>query len=369
MQKKVKKLVFIYGTRPEIIKLMPVISEAKKYDFFEVIIINSGQHSEMLRDAEKLFGIRPNYNLRVMSHNQKLENLTENLIHSISKILIKLRPNFVIVQGDTTTAMCSALSAFYLNIQVAHIEAGLRSFDLFQPFPEEFNRKVISIISSVNFAPTTKARENLLREGIADSKIFVTGNTIIDAVKLISAKHKFKFIKQNKLSPRILVTAHRRENHKSGIKKICDAIKLINAKVESIEFVWPVHPNPNVSSIVHKELKGIKNTKLLKPVSYLELLKLINSSFLIWTDSGGIQEEVTALKKPVLILRNVTERPEVVTAGFGIIVGTDPKRIVNNTILLLKNENKYLRMTNGSNPFGNGDASKKILSILKRIEK
>lgn len=369
MKKKIKKLVFIYGTRPEIIKLMPVIREAKKYDFFEVVIINSGQHSEMLSEAENLFGINPDYNLRLMSHNQKLEDLTEKLIHSISKLLVKLRPDFIIVQGDTTTAMCSALSAFYLNINVAHVEAGLRSFDLNQPFPEEFNRKVISIMASLNFAPTSKAGENLLREGIADSKIFVTGNTIIDAVKLISTEHKFKFIKQNKLSARILVTAHRRENHKQGIKQICDAIKLINKKVEGIEFVWPVHPNPNVTKVVNKELKGIKNVNLLKPISYLELLKLINSSFLIWTDSGGIQEEVTALKKPVLILRNVTERPEVITAGFGIIVGTNPKRIVNNTISLIKNENKYLKMINGSNPFGNGNASKKILSILKRIEK
>lgn len=369
MVKKSKKIVFVYGTRPEIIKLIPVIIEAKKYNFLEVVLINSGQHAEMLSDAEKLFGIKADYNLKVMSYNQKLEDLTSNLISKISEILKKIRPNFVVVQGDTTTAMCSALSAFYLNIKVVHVEAGLRSFDLTQPFPEEFNRKVISIIASLNFAPTTKARENLLSEGIPGSKIFVTGNTIIDAVKLIANEHKFNFIKQNKLLTRILITAHRRENHKQGIKEICNAIKLINKKVKLIEFVWPVHPNPNVSSVVYKELKGIKNVELLKPVSYLELLKLINTSFLIWTDSGGIQEEVTALKKPVLILRNVTERPEVVTAGFGIIVGTDPTRIVNNTISLIKNENKYLNMINGSNPFGNGNASEKIISILKRIEK
>lgn len=369
MKKKVKKLVFVYGTRPEIIKLMPVIREAKISDFFDVVLINSGQHSEMVKEAEKLFGINPDYDLKLMSYNQRLEDLTVKLIHSISIILKKLRPDFIIVQGDTTTAMCSALSAFYLNIKVAHVEAGLRSYDLNQPFPEEFNRKVISIIASLNFAPTLKAKENLLREGIDGGKIFVTGNTIIDAVKLISKDYKFKSSKHSKQLLRILVTAHRRENQKHGIKQICDAIKLINGKVEGIKFVWPVHPNPNVTKVVYTELKGIKNVKLLKPVTYVELLKLINSSFLIWTDSGGIQEEVTALKKPVLILRNVTERPEVVSAGFGVIVGTDPKRIVNNTISLIKNKNKYLKMINGSNPFGNGDASKKIISILKRAEK
>lgn len=361
-----KKIVIIYGTRPEIIKLMPVIREAKKNKYFHTIILNSGQHTEMLKEAEYLFGIKSDYKLMVMTHNQKLEKLTENLIHRLSNTLKKIKPDIVLVQGDTTTAMCGALSAFYLNIKVAHIEAGLRSNDLLQPFPEEFNRKVISIIADFNFAPTPLARKNLLCEGIAASKIFVTGNTIVDAVKIISKENRFNAIKGKKLALRILVTAHRRENHSKGIKQICDAIKIISRKVENIEFVWPVHPNPNVSAVVYNELNGLNNIKLIKPVSYIELLKLINSSFLIWTDSGGIQEEVTALKKPVLILRNVTERPEVISAGFGIIVGTNPKQIVNRTIELLSNEKKYIKMISGKNPFGDGNASKIILKILER---
>lgn len=366
MAKKYKKIVFIYGTRPEIIKLMPVIREAKKYKYFDVTIVNSGQHAEMLKEAEYLFGIKPDYKLRVMTHNQKLDKLTENLIHRISNTFKKIKPDLVLVQGDTTTAMCGALAAFYLNIKVAHIEAGLRSNDLQQPFPEEFNRKVISIISDFNFAPTALSRNNLLRDGINDNKIFVTGNTIVDAVKIILKENRFSPIKRNKQSPKILVTAHRRENHINGIKQICDAIKIISSKVENIEFIWPVHPNPNVSSVVHNELNRLNNISLIKPVSYIELLKLINSSYLIWTDSGGIQEEVTALKKPVLILRNVTERPEVISAGFGIIVGTNPKQIVKNTLELLSNEKKYIKMISGKNPFGDGNASKIILKILER---
>lgn len=360
-----KRIAIVYGTRPELIKLVPLILKMQKHPLISLCIINTGQHIEMVEDVETAFNIKPDYNMDIMQHNQSLTDILINVAKGIETIIKNERFDLMIVQGDTSTASTVATVSFYNKLKIAHVEAGLRSFNIIEPFPEEFNRKLISLIASYNFAPTVTACNNLLKEGIPTGNIYLVGNTIVDMVKMLKDNPDYQQQGFNK--KKILITAHRRENHGTGIKNICRAVKIIAQKYPGIIFTWPVHPNPNVLEIVTKELQHIKEVTLTKPLSYLQLTKELNESFMVWTDSGGIQEECPSFQKPVLILRNVTERPEVVDAGFGIIVGSDTEKIVQAAIGLLENDSLYKAMTSGKNPFGDGNTCETIIKILTAV--
>ncbi|MGB9911203.1 MAG: non-hydrolyzing UDP-N-acetylglucosamine 2-epimerase [Microgenomates group bacterium] len=377
MQKKknkLKKIFFVFGTRPEAIKLAPVIFEFKKHSkIFSVKIISTGQHKEMLDDVLEAFEITPDINLKVMTPNQTLSEVTSKILIGIENILIREKPDLVLIQGDTTTVLAAALACYYQKIKIAHIEAGLRSFDKYQPFPEEINRRLVSHIADFNFAPTKKASENLIKEGIEKNKIFIVGNTVIDALFLALKKRKRLDKELKKIDFRkkiILITAHRRENFGKPLEDICLAVREISQLYrDEIEIVYPVHLNPNVQETVKRNLKGISNVKLLKPLDYLSFCYLMKKCYLILSDSGGIQEEAPSLGKPVLILRNTTERPEVVEIGAGILVGTNKEKIVSEVEFLLNNKKKYLKMSKVKNPFGDGKASERIFKIINKIFK
>lgn len=358
-----KKILVIYGTRPEIIKLFPVINLLKINPRFETKVINTGQHAQMTRKLEELFNIQPDYFLNIMVEDQSLNHTLSKVLEQIDPIYTKEKPDLIIVQGDTATVLGSSIAAYNRKIDIAHIEAGLRSFDLNQPFPEEFNRKTVSLIAKFNFCPTVKALNNLKVEGVEKEKLFLTGNTVVDAAqKMIE---KFDLRKGKGRKRKILITAHRRENHANGIESICRAVLEVKDKLPEVEFVWPVHPNPNVKQAVYRFLEHLENVHLVEPLPYQELIREMYESYLIWTDSGGMQEEAPSFKKPVLILRNVTERPEVVESGFGKLVGTDIQEIVSSTLELFTSEELYTHMISGKNPFGEGDAAEKIIRILE----
>lgn len=355
------KIIVAYGTRPELIKLVPVISLLRKNKNIELLVLSTGQHKEMVEELEVFFKITPDICFHVMKHNQTLNHILADIVSKFNDLIDTFKPSAVIVQGDTTTVLSIGLASFYKQIPVAHVEAGLRSFDIYNPYPEEVNRKIISLFATWNFAPTTASAKNLLKEGVAKNKIHITGNTVVDTMQF--ALKSIKADKKNNV-PTILVTAHRRENHGEGIKKICNAILTIKKKHPTINFVWPVHPNPNVKNIAHQMLGNIAGIKLLEPLPYAALLKEMKNCTIIWSDSGGIQEEAPTIKKPVLVLRDVTERPEVIKAGFGKLVGTNPTQIIKETEKLLNNKKHYSKMISGKNPFGNGKAANKIISIL-----
>jgi len=321
----------------------------------------------MTRELEKIFSFNPDYFLDIMEKGQTLNSLIVKAIREIDKVLETESPNVVIVQGDTTTVLAGGIASYYRGIDVGHVEAGLRSYNLQEPYPEEFNRKVISIFAKYNFVPTEKAKNNLKKEHIIDNQIFITGNTVVDALNLIKLKldkSEFSTTISTEHENNILITAHRRENHGEGINNICKAVKILAEKYKSYNFYWPVHPSPKVYNVVHNLLVNIDNVKLLPPLSYIDLVYLMNKSKIILTDSGGIQEEAPSVKKPVLILRNVTERPEVLDSGFGKIVGTDIDKIIEDVNILLNNDEIYKEMISGENPFGDGKASEKIIKIL-----
>lgn len=361
---KKKKILLAYGTRPELIKLIPLIFELKKRKNAELLVVNTGQHKEMVNELETIFSIVPDVNFNVMTHDQSLNSILSCIVDKANKLLTSFNPDIVIVQGDTTTVLSVGMAAFYQNIAVAHIEAGLRSCDISNPYPEEFNRRVISLFAKFNFAPTRLTAKNLRKEKVAPSSVFVTGNTVVDALHIVLKKLKQNKIKQAGIKKHILITAHRRENHGRGIENICKAVLQLLKTNKEIEFTWPVHPNPNVKKTVHSKLGNIEGVKLCEPLSYIDLVKKIHESYLIWTDSGGIQEEAPTLKKPVLILRKVTERPEVIASGFGKLTGTNSAEIVNATNALLGSTKAYNKMISGKNPFGDGKASKRIADIL-----
>jgi UDP-N-acetylglucosamine 2-epimerase (non-hydrolysing) len=358
------KAFVVYGTRPELIKVAPLILKLRELSKVELTVVSTGQHKEMLVGLEQLFAINPDVSLALMRENQTVNSVVSGVIHEVDKLLLQYQPDLVFVQGDTATVLGTAMACYYAKVKVAHIEAGLRSFDLNHPFPEEFNRKVVSIFADYNFAPTQISAENLIREGVPKNRVFVTGNTVIDALNILSSK----IVTKKSDKKLILVTAHRRENHGAGIIAICEAIKNILQQRDDVEFIWPLHPNPNVFEVVTKYMQGINGIALTAPMGYEELVSTMKNSFLIWTDSGGIQEEAPSLKKPVLILREVTERPEVVTSGFGELTGTNTQKIVLSTLKLLNNEAYYISKVNGQNPFGNGDACEQIISILALAE-
>lgn len=356
-----KKFVITYGTRPELIKLVPLIYELRKLSSITTIVVNTGQHIDMLKPLENFFEITPDFELNVMQPNQTINKTLSAVLIKIEELFLQIKPDLVFIQGDTSTVLATGMACFNMGIPVAHVEAGLRSFDLTQPFPEEFNRKVVSLFAKYNFAPTELSKNNLIAEKIVEEKIFITGNTVIDTIQIIAEKMQLsKHINPNK----ILITAHRRENHGEGMLNICKAIKEIIKLKNDVEFIWPVHSNPNVKVVVEQELKDLKQVQLLSPLDYFDLLQHMANSKIIWTDSGGIQEESPYFKKPVLILRNVTERPEVVSSGFGVLVGTNVEKIVTETTKLFTDINYYTDLTKGKNPFGDGNAAKKIIEIV-----
>ena len=371
-----KKILISFGTRPEAIKLAKLIHKLKITKKFTVKICVSGQHNQMLYQVLKLYKIKPDYDLKVMKTNQSLNLLSSKILKKLNEVLLDFKPDLMIVHGDTTTAFISSLAAFQNRIKVAHIEAGLRTNNIDYPYPEEFNRRSIGIIANLNYAPTQLAIDNLKNENIKKDKILLTGNTIIDTLKysysiLLKNKKIFNKIKKNysfisikkKL---IIVTSHRRENYGKGIINICLALKEIVTKNDNIQIIFPVHLNPKISNIVKKQLANIKNIYLVKPVDYFSFIYLMKSSFLIMTDSGGIQEEAPSFNKPLLVLRNETERPEAKKIGGSLLVGTNQKKIVAATMKLINDKKLYNKMSKIKNPYGDGKATTRIINNLKK---
>ena len=373
------KIAMVFGTRPEIIKMFPVFSEIKKYShLIDCRIIVSGQHREMLDQMLEIFQIIPDYDLNIMKQNQSLTNITNTSLLGIEKILKKERPSIVLVQGDTTTSFTGALAAFYQKIKIGHIEAGLRTYNKYYPFPEEANRHLTSVLTDLHFAPTRQSSENLLHEGVKREDIFISGNTVIDSLLLmVKENHIFRepLLKDKKIFEKkiILVTMHRRENWGEPLKEVCQAINKIIDKHFNISVIFPLHKNPEIRRNVKEILQNKKDILLLDALDYDDMVNLMSRSYLILTDSGGIQEESPSLGKPVLVLRDETERPEAVEAGVVKLVGTDKERVYNEVETLLNSRDKYMEMSKSINPYGDGKASeriiKKILYYFNLIEK
>ena len=374
-----KKILLVFGTRPEAIKMAPLVREFQKdTEHFETKVCVTAQHRQMLDQVLEVFGITPDYDLNIMAPNQDLYDITSKVLLGLRDVLKDFAPDVVLVHGDTTTSMAASLAAFYRQIAVAHVEAGLRTYDMLSPWPEEMNRQVTDRICTYYFAPTGQSRQNLLRENIEEKKIFVTGNTVIDAllmaVDIIATKtgmeeqiHKEIQEKGYTVGERdyILVTGHRRENFGEGFLHICKAIRELASQYPDIDIVYPVHLNPNVQKPVYELLSGLDNVFLISPLDYLPFIYAMQHSILLLTDSGGVQEEAPSLGKPVLVMRNTTERPEAVEAGTVKLVGTDAETIVGNVVELLRNKELYKRMSETHNPYGDGQACERIVNALK----
>jgi len=372
-----KNLLFVFGTRPEAIKMAPVINIFKKdKNNFNTIVAVTAQHREMLDQVLFLFKIIPDYDLDLMSPNQTLESLTSKVLMGLSNLFKEIKPDLVFVQGDTTTTFTSSLAAFYHKIPVAHIEAGLRTNNIYSPFPEEVNRRLTSSIASFHFPPTEQSRQNLLNEGVKDGKIRVVGNTVIDALLTVSNKIDFNSHEQeqyfiNSFNIRfnniktIIVTGHRRESFGKGFENICNAINDI-AVNNDVQIIYPVHLNPNVQEPVNRILRNIENVHLIPPQDYIPFVFLVKNAHIILTDSGGVQEEAPALGKPVLVMRNNTERPEGVLAGTAKLVGTNSKEIVKSVNFLLSDDSEYDQMSKAKNPYGDGKTSQRIFNIIEK---
>ncbi len=364
-----KKILIVFGTRPEAIKMAPIIKELEKYKnkFISKICVTA-QHRQMLDQVLKIFDITPDIDLDLMKPDQTLSEITSNVLLEMDKLLKIERPDLVLIQGDTTTVMATAIACFYNSIKIGHVEAGLRSNNIYSPFPEEFNRKVTGLVTLFHFAPTINARNNLLREGIKENTIFVTGNTVIDALLYILKKPVPDFVAhlKHKIGDKniILVTAHRRENFGERFINICNGLKKLVERNKDIAIVYPVHLNPNVRKPVYEILNNNDRIFLIEPVEYNVLVHLMNISYLILTDSGGIQEEAPTLGKPVLVMRTETERPEGIEAGTAKLVGPYEDKIVSETENLLYNKNEYEKMAKAINPYGDGNSAKYIVEIL-----
>lgn len=368
-----KKILIIFGTRPEAIKLAPLYHEIVRSNKFKPYICSTGQHKEMLMQAMEYFGLSADYNLDVMKYNQGLGDLTALILSGLSKIVQDCKPDLIVVQGDTTTTFVGGLVAYYNRIKLVHIEAGLRSHSKYSPYPEEMNRILTTHLSDYHFAPTERTAENLRQEGVAAEKIFVVGNTVIDA--LFMGLERLKTYDSDELNNRlgmidfskevILVTGHRRESFGKPLKEICKALSAI-ATDDRVQIVYPVHLNPNVRKPVFSMLNKRKNIHLIDPLDYPVMIYLMSRSTIILTDSGGIQEEAPALKKPVLVMRDVTERAEGIDAKVTKLVGTSSEMIIKETLNLLNNQDAYNIMASGKNPYGDGFASKRIVEILER---
>lgn len=354
-----KKILFVIGTRPEAIKMAPLIQKFREDASFATKVLSTGQHRELLDHALKKFNIKPDISLDVMGKNRSLNHLFSIVLDRIEPILDSQSPDFVFVHGDTLTSAAAALACYHRQIKVGHVEAGLRSFNAYNPFPEEMYRRLTGQIAEYHFAPTLKARENLLREGISGQNIVLVGNTGIDALQTLvqqagTARDNY-----------ILVTAHRRENTQGpGLRNICEAIKRIASEL-NVVVKYPVHPSPSVRGIVNSELEGLTNVELIEPLEYIDFITLMKNARIILTDSGGVQEEAPSLGVPVLVLRETTERPEGISAGCATLVGTDINNIFNEVSLLLKSDQHYATYASAFNPYGDGKASWRILNFMK----
>jgi UDP-N-acetylglucosamine 2-epimerase (non-hydrolysing) len=363
------RVLSILGTRPEVIKMAPVIRALDAApELFEQSVVTTGQHRQMLDQVMQAFGIVPDVDLDLMQHDHQIGSFAARALSSLTDLFVSTAPDAVLIQGDTTTVLAAALAAFWLKIPLGHVEAGLRSHDRQQPFPEELNREVAGLAARLHFAPTVRARENLLAQNVDPASVFVTGNPIVDALEMLQLDDTFTMQALDSVdfqsSRVVLVTAHRRENHGAPLASICNAIRTLVERFDDVQVVFPVHLNPRVQRVVREELSDLPRVLLTEPLDYEDLLRVMARSFLVLTDSGGIQEEAPSFHKPVLVLREVTERPEAIEAGLAKIVGTDTDRIVAGAALLLSDEQEYTSMSSGQNPFGDGHAGGRIASIL-----
>ena len=379
-----KKILVVFGTRPEAIKMAPLIIACKKRKEFITLICVTGQHREMLDQVLSLFEITPDYDLDIMKPNQDLYDITSSILLGMRSILADEKPDLVLVHGDTTTSTATALAAFYQKIPVAHVEAGLRTYNKHSPWPEEVNRQLTSRIAGINFAPTILSRQNLIQENIDEDSILVTGNTVIDALQIVVAKletdsklqldtkgiilsYGYDIDRLSEDRRLVLITGHRRENFGDGFLSICKAIKILSEKFPSVDFVYPLHLNPNVVKPAREilgEENNLSNVFLINPIEYLPFVYLMSKSYLLLTDSGGIQEEAPGLGKPVLVMRDTTERPEAVSAGTVKLVGTDFNNIITSVSDLLNNQVLYQKMSSSTNPYGDGKASGRIVDFI-----
>lgn len=371
------KVLIVFGTRPEAIKMAPLVHEMRKRTAIDLKVCVTAQHREILDTVLTLFEIEPDYDLNIMRHDQTLESLTVELLPKLTAVMRAFNPDIVLVHGDTTTTFIASLSAFYLKIPVGHVEAGLRTYDISSPWPEEGNRRLTGVLSRLHFAPTEEAKQNLLQEHVASKDIVVTGNTVIDALFLVKEKLKntdielemeqaFPFLK--KAPKMVLITAHRRENHGDPIKAIAQAIKQLAQKYPDVVFVLPVHPNPAVRIPLNAILSTSTNIHLIEPQDYVPFVYLMTKSFFILSDSGGVQEEAPALGKPVLVLRDSTERPEAVAAGTVKLVGSNTQEIINHCSRLLEDAAYYAEMAKAKNPYGDGYAAQRITDFLLLLD-
>ena len=362
-----KKIMLVFGTRPEAIKMCPLVNELKTRSGIETVVCVTGQHRQMLDQVLEAFCVTPDYDLSIMKDKQTLFDITTNILNRIKAVLETVRPDVVLVHGDTSTTFATALACFYLQIPVGHVEAGLRTYNLYSPYPEEFNRQAVSIISQYNFAPTELSKQNLLHEGKKESSIYVTGNTAIDALKTtVREGYTHAELEWASGSRMILITAHRRENLGEPMRHMFRAIRRVMDEHPDVKAIYPIHMNPVVRQIADEILGGDECIHIIEPLDVLDFHNFMARSYMILTDSGGIQEEAPSLGKPVLVMRDTTERPEGIQAGTLKLVGTDEENIYHNFMLLLDSPDEYAKMSNAANPYGDGFASKRIADILTK---
>ena len=360
-----KKVMLVFGTRPEAIKMCPLVNELKSRSELETIVCVTGQHRQMLDQVLEAFSVKPDYDLSIMKERQTLFDVTTNILNSIKEVLEKEQPNVVLVHGDTSTTFVTALACFYLQIPVGHVEAGLRTYNIYSPYPEEFNRQAVGIVSQFNFAPTELSKDNLVREGKDESKIYITGNTAIDALKTtVKADYTHPELEWAEGSRLIMITAHRRENLGEPMKNMFRAIRRVMDENPDVKAIYPIHMNPVVRETANAILGDDERIHIIEPLEVLDFHNFLNKSYLILTDSGGIQEEAPSLGKPVLVMRDTTERPEGIKAGTLKLVGTEEETIYNEFTKLLTDEAEYEKMSHASNPYGDGFACKRIADIL-----
>mgnify|MGYP002868947076 CR=1 FL=1 len=387
MNSEQKIILLVFGTRPEAIKMCPLVKELQKdTKTFKTIVCVTGQHREMLDQVLQIFDIKPDYDLNIMKQGQDLYDISAQVLVGMRDVLQEVNPDVVLVHGDTTTSTAAALAAFYKQIPVGHVEAGLRTHNIYSPWPEEMNRQITSRIATFNFSPTPLSKENLLKESVDEQKITITGNTVIDALHMVVNKLKndetlakeqgkilahagYDVSRLDKGKKLVLITGHRRENFGNGFINMCTAIKNLTVKYPDVDFVYPMHLNPNVRKPIHEvfgeHLENLGNIFFIEPLQYLEFVYLMEKSYIILTDSGGIQEEAPGLGKPVLVMRNTTERPEAVMAGTVKLVGTDYEMIVREVSILLEDSTEYEKMSKAVNPYGDGHACERIVDFLK----
>lgn len=362
-----KKVMVVFGTRPEAIKMCPLVNELKSRKNIETVVLVTGQHRQMLDVVLKAFSVEPEYDLSIMKEKQTLFDITTGILNGIKEVLEKEHPDVVLVHGDTTTSFVTALACFYMQIPVGHVEAGLRTYNIYSPYPEEFNRQAVGIVAKYNFAPTELSKSNLLKEGKNPDSIFVTGNTAIDALKTtIKADYSHKELDWAADSRLIMITAHRRENLGEPMRHMFRAIRRIVEEYPDIKAIYPIHLNPVVRAAADEILSGCDRIRIIEPLDVLDFHNFLSRSYLILTDSGGIQEEAPSLGKPVLVMRDTTERPEGIKAGTLKLVGTNEETIYNEFKNLLENEAEYQKMSKASNPYGDGFACKRIADILEK---